>query len=172
MARLEPLSPRCKALKSPRWASTASLNFGFLQADRSRDISHSARLRRLQVAAGFVCTFTTVGPHSAMQCLSLGIRLALLESLYGCCYARHFALNPKQRDGEAANIRYRFRRRGPGAALATKRSAAKIRRIARGARDVGFNGIDVSSDAKFRILHINIRGWTSQVAALIVQGYE
>ena len=167
MGRLEPLPPRCGARgRACDGRQKQRRNPGALQANRSRDLSPSARLRRLQVAAGVVCTLASVGPHSARQCLSTGIRLALLESLYNCCYSGNFAPSPTQSDGEAANPGPRFRKRGPRSALAKERRAANVRRVLKRAEDVALDGSDGWSDAKFRILHVNIRGWTSHAAEL------
>ena len=136
----------------------ASIDFGVYKPTACETLGSVVVCSGFGSHAGLLCTLTIVVSQTAGQYLKLMIRFALFESLYGSCYVINFALTQKQSDGEAANICYRFRSRGLGAALATKRIAANVIRIAKGARHVGFNGIAVSSYAKFLILHIDTGG--------------
>ena len=77
----------------------------------------------------------------------------------------NFAPNPEETDGEAANPGPRMRRRGPRSeASKSERRAAGNRRAQE--QETPADSSFVWSEAKFRILHVNIRGWISHAAEL------
>ena len=74
----------------------------------------------------------------------------------------NFARNPQTTDGEAANPGPRMRRRGPRSADAIDRRASRQRLSSAPVSDSNCDW----TESRFRILHINIRGWTSHAAEL------
>ena len=74
----------------------------------------------------------------------------------------NFAPNPQTTDGETANPGPPMCRRGPRSADAIDRRASRQRLSSAPVSDSNFDW----KESRFRMLHINIRGWTSQAAEL------
>ena len=108
--------------------------------------------------------FTILHAANGRRSLLIAIRFFII---FHCQFSPFFCSSLiRIRIGEASNPGPRFRRRGPRSALATERRAATIRRSQGQSQDPGLDGINYWSDAKFRILLVNIRGWTSHAAEL------
>ena len=75
----------------------------------------------------------------------------------------NFAPNPEATDGEAANPGPRMRRRGPRSAASKSERRAASNRRAQEQETPAESSFDWN-DAKFWILHVNIRGWISHAA--------